>query len=126
LLDHDDQGEAAKVKLTRELLVDEQLIIQPRNASTIEDLFSPEDFRDLIRSLDPSLTVEAGELPSKAIRRQKIDKALLARKYAERVSAGQMALTKKSRDAIESLLEDITKAWSRLGRGITKKNISQH
>lgn len=112
LLDRDGDGNAAREKLIHELLVDAEAVIQPKGASTIEDLFSHEDFKELIKSLDPDLTIETSENPSKAIRRQKIDKALLARKYAERVFAGQKNLTRKSSENIENLLKQIEESWA--------------
>jgi len=93
--------------LQKELLVPEARIVQPKDALGIEDIFSAEDFRSLLGTLDASLTLNAGESPSAAVKRQHIDKVLLARAYAERVGRGETALTKKTQDRIERLLDDI-------------------
>jgi predicted ATP-dependent endonuclease of OLD family len=111
ILDRDGDGNAAREKLVRELLIDDKVIVQPKNALTIEDLFSHEGFKDLLKALDPAFTIETSETPAKAIRRQRIDKALLARKYAERVSGGLEGLTRKSSDGIQGFLEEVAQAW---------------
>ncbi len=112
LLDRDGHGNAAREKLQKELLIHEKAIVQPKNASSIEDLFSHEDFKELAKALDPAFTIEASETPSKAIKRQRIDKVLLARKYAERVSAGNRTLTKRTSDNVESLFAQIEEAYT--------------
>ncbi len=109
LLDNDDQGQSIQGKLERELTVPRSRIVHPKDAKTIEDLFSVEDFRALLSAMDPSLTLNAGEAPSAAIKRQNIDKVLLARTYSER--ADKMTLTKKSQESINRLLTELWSAW---------------
>jgi len=120
LLDHDANGKAAKGKLDKELAVPANKIIQPQNALGIEDLFSFEDFRAVLKSLDEKLTINSGETPSNAIKRQKVDKVLLAKKFAEDVSAGKTNLTARSKEAIEKLLDAIVKAWG-VAKAVTGK-----
>ena len=109
LLDNDDQGQNSGKKLERELSVPPSRIVQPKDAKTIEDLFSSENFHTLLSQMDKSLTLNAGERPRSAIGRQNIDKVLLARTYAEQ--AEKIDLTKKSEDAIKRLLNDLSNAW---------------
>ncbi len=71
---------------------------------------SPEDFRALFVSLDPTLTLDAHERPSAAIKRQSIDKVLLARTYAERVNRCETTLTNRTQNQVERLLETLAQA----------------
>jgi hypothetical protein len=111
LLDNDDQGHNSYKKLNYELSVPEARLVRPKDAKTIEDLFSHEDFRDLLAGVDASLTLNSGERPSAAIGRQNVDKVLLARSYSER--AETINLTKKSEDAIRRLLTELWDAWDK-------------
>jgi hypothetical protein len=111
LLDNDDQGRSTREKLLRDLLVPASRVVHPRDAKTIEDLFSAEDFRTLLAEIDDSLSLNAGEPPSSAIRRQNIDKVLLARRYSERSATRKRELTRKSQEGITRLLSDISQAW---------------
>jgi predicted ATP-dependent endonuclease of OLD family len=110
LVDNDEQGRSTSTKLQHDLLVPLSRIVSPKDARTIEDLFSPDDFRALLAAMSSSLTLDAGETPSSAIRRQKIDKVFLSREFSERSSRGSN-LTKKSQDSINRLLADLTNAW---------------
>ena len=94
-----------------ELSVREERIVRPKEAKTIEDSFSHDDFRELLTNIDPSLTMAPGECPSQAIARQNVDKVLLARSYSEQ--ADKIALTKKSEEAIKRLLADLLDAWDK-------------
>ena len=111
LLDHDDQGENVRRKLINDLSVPAARIVQPKDAGAIEDLFSADNFQTLLAQMDKSLTLLAGERPSAAIRRQNVDKVLLARSYSER--AETFGLTKKSEEAIKRLLTDLWEAWEK-------------
>jgi predicted ATP-dependent endonuclease of OLD family len=111
LLDNDDQGRPIREKLVRDLLISPSRIVHPKDAKTIEDLFSVEDFRSLLGEMDSTLTLNQGESPSSAIKRQNIDKVLLARTYSERAVQGKLRLTKKSQEAISRTLTDIWDAW---------------
>jgi hypothetical protein len=111
LLDNDDQGKATRDKLIRDLMVSPSRIVHPRDAKTIEDIFSVEDFRSLLGEMDGVFTLNQGESPSSAIKRQGIDKVLLARTYSERAAQGKAHLTKKSQEAIARTLTDIWDAW---------------
>jgi hypothetical protein len=109
LLDNDDQGHNIRQKLVHDLSVDPSRIVGPKDAKTIEDLFSMEDFRNLLGVMYSGLTLNTGESPSAAVKRQNMDKILLARTYAER--AEKTDLTKKSKDAIGRLLNELWAAW---------------
>jgi hypothetical protein len=109
LLDRDRNADAAKTTLQRDLLIDPSQIVQPNGATAIEDIFSAEDFRRLLQTLDPALTLESDERPSRAIERQKIDKVLLARRFAE-LDTPDATYTGKTRTSIERLLKDILNA----------------
>lgn len=113
LLDNDEQGKAIREKLMRELSIAPARIVHPRDAKNIEDLLSHEDFRALLGKMDEALTLQPGEAPSSAIRRQGIDKVLLARTYSENVASGKWTLTRKSQDAIARLLTNIGDAWGK-------------
>jgi predicted ATP-dependent endonuclease of OLD family len=109
LLDNDDQGQASRKRLENDLSVAPKHIVQPKNAKTIEDALSPENFDSLLSHLDKALTLNAGERPSAAIARLNIDKVLLARTYSEQ--ATKIARTKKSEDSVRRLLGEIWEAW---------------
>lgn len=113
LLDNDDQGKSTRDKLTTDLLVPPARIVRPVGAKNIEDHFSTEDFRTLLQTLDQSLTLNVGEAPSAAIKRQSVDKVLLARTFSEQVAKNKVVLTKKSQDTIDALLTNIVDAWDR-------------
>jgi hypothetical protein len=83
MLDRDAEGEKTAKIFERELLVPPLRIIQPSSATTIEDLFDKEEFRVLLTMLDATFTLESNETPSKAIKRQKVDKVFLAQKFCE-------------------------------------------
>lgn len=106
LVDRDNEGEKTKAHLDKHLGVPPDQVVQPKDAITIEDLFSTEDFRKLLAALDASLSIETGERPSAAIERQKIDKVLLARKFSELHTSG-LTLTAKTKTAVQRLLGDI-------------------
>ncbi len=110
LLDRDGEGNKTRDLFTRELLVSEDRIVQPRDAIAIEDLFSPGDFRTLLAALDPTLTLNTNESPSASINRQNINKVLLARTYADRVIPGEAVLTQTTQRRIERLLDNLIKA----------------
>jgi len=110
-LDNDEQGRSIRDKLIRELLIPPGRIVHPKDAKAIEDLMSPEDFRSLLGALDSSLTLAPAEAPTAAIKRQGVDKVLLARTFSERAASAKITLTKKSHEAINRLLSDILEAW---------------
>jgi len=83
LLDRDDAGLKTAEKFANKLGLSSKRIIHPDNAVTIEDVFDAGEFTALLAKLDPSLNLKASETPSKGIRRQNVDKILLARKFAE-------------------------------------------
>jgi hypothetical protein len=109
LLDRDAEAAKTRDKLVKELLVPESRVVQPRDAMSIEDIFSADDFGVLLTSVDPTLTIQASETPSAAIKRQGIDKVLLARAYAQRVSDDGL-LTPATKQRIGRLLDDLTRA----------------
>lgn len=109
LLDRDGEGLKAAERVKSELLLPAQKVILPKDATVIEDLLSADDFRVLCKRCDPGLSLEQGERPGVAIKRLKLDKVLLARRYAEG-AGGSIASTKATRAAIERLLVDIRKA----------------
>ena len=110
-LDREANGNAARDKLVRELGVPENMVIQPDQALGIEDLFSEPDFGVLLASLDPALTIQANEKPTAAMKRQRVDKVLLARKFAENQSAGKVNATPATRDRVVALLNRILQAF---------------
>jgi hypothetical protein len=83
-LDREGNGNAARDKLIRELGIPENRVIQPDQALGVEDLFTEADFGSLLASLDPSLKINNGETPTKAVKRQRVDKVLLAREVLGR------------------------------------------
>ena len=104
LLDRDEEGKKANAKLARDYAILPDRVVHPQDAITIEDVFSPDDFRQLLAAADDDFTLDTGERPSESIKRQGIDKVLLARIFAERVGAGNTQLTQKTRNAAEKLL----------------------
>jgi hypothetical protein len=111
LLDNDDQGQNVRKKLEHELSIPPTRIVQPKDSKTIEDLLFPENFQVLLGEMDKALTLGSGERPSAAIKRQNIDKVLLARTYSER--AEKIVLTKKSKEGIKRLLSEIWASWDK-------------
>jgi hypothetical protein len=111
LLDRDPNGNAARDKLIHELGVPGERTTQPEQAVGIEDLFSEQDFRLLLTSLDPALTINQGERPTSAIKRQRIDKVLLARRFSEEQSRGAVNLNNQTRDRVGALLTHISQAF---------------
>jgi predicted ATP-dependent endonuclease of OLD family len=110
LLDRDAIGNAAREKLEDELGVASDQILQPKQAAGIEDLLSPEDFKDLIKALDPSLKAEANESPTKAIKRLGLNKVLLARRYSELAFSESIKPTEKTKSNVSKLFEEIGSA----------------
>lgn len=110
LLDRDKEGTKTKEKFIRELALPVERVVQPRDATAIEDLIAIDDFRTLLGFLDTSLTITDDELPSAAIKRQKVDKILLARTFAEKVDTCEMQLSATSQDAITRLLNALLTA----------------
>jgi predicted ATP-dependent endonuclease of OLD family len=110
LLDRDEKGQEIRARLMRELGIGSESIVQPHDATTIEDIISADDFRGLLAHLDPALTLNAGERPSVAVKRQRIDKVLLARKFSELQAAGVLQLTQKTTDAVNRLLKELRTA----------------
>lgn len=108
LLDRDDAGRKAASKFERDFGLPPARIVHPHGAVTIEDVFEISEFRLLLSKLDPTLEMEPGETPSKAVKRLKVDKVLLARRFSEETSAfpqsaGSFA---KLLEAIRKSLED--------------------
>jgi predicted ATP-dependent endonuclease of OLD family len=88
LLDHDEQGNAAAQKLKQELLIDSWRIIQPENAKGIEDLFSNSDFLKLAKLAGIDSKGKTAASATQLIKALgTLDKALLARTFAEAVAA---------------------------------------
>jgi predicted ATP-dependent endonuclease of OLD family len=113
LLDRDNAGDAAKEELMKEMDISPKVIVQPHDATCIEDLFSPQDFRLLLSKFDDRYKLDTGMSPSKAIKRQSIDKVLLARKFAELIADGTIrpdSLTQKTKDSAASLLQALEAA----------------
>jgi hypothetical protein len=106
LLDRDDKGLKVAKKFERALGVNPIRIIHPDNAAVIEDVFDPDEFLTLLTRLDSSLNVKPNETPSKAIKRQDVDKILLARKFAESPSSYPKSAANFSR-----LLQTIEKSF---------------
>ena len=107
LLDRDQQGEATKDKMIRELLINEEDIIQPRDACAIEDIFTREDFKKLLNDYDESLHPKENERPSSTVKRLGIDKAVLARTFSEKYQANKLELSDETNIRIKTLLETI-------------------
>jgi predicted ATP-dependent endonuclease of OLD family len=103
LLDRDDLGNAARQKLIKELGLSEELVVQPDHAAGIEDLFSAEDFKNVIKHYDQQLTIQPGETPTRFIKRVGVDKVLLARKYSELSRTEGHNLTAKTKEMILKL-----------------------
>jgi hypothetical protein len=113
LLDRDKSGQEAGQRLQKYFAVPETRILFPRSAVTTEDILSDENFRTLIAALDPSFNLLQDERPSGAIRRQKIDKVLLARKFSELTSTGTFVCDKKTEANAKRLLSDILRSFSK-------------
>lgn len=116
LLDRDEEGNKVKAKLQKDFAIENDRIAQPGDSLAIEDMFSAEDFRRLLESCDPTFTLDSGERPSAAIKRQAIDKVLLARVFAESANVHGDVYTKKTRDAFDRLFNLIETAC---GVGVT-------
>jgi hypothetical protein len=110
LLDRDEEGLKTRDRFSREFLIPEARLVLPKDATTIEDLFSHEDLRGLLAALDGNLTLEPNESASAALKRRAVDKVLLAGTYAERTARDDVALTKKTQQRIEKLFADLNVA----------------
>jgi hypothetical protein len=111
LLDREPIGDAARKKLEEELGVTENHILQPKDASGVEDLLSYEDFKNLLKALDPNLKAEPHEAPTKTVKKLKINKVLLARRYAELAFSGQLSFTDKTKSNVTKLFDQMTATW---------------
>jgi hypothetical protein len=111
LLDRDDLGNAAREKLIKELGMQDDLIVQPDHAAGIEDLFSIDDFKSLLKHYGSELTLQPAESPTKFIKRVGIDKVLLARKYSEVSRAESHELTAKTRESILKLFAKLKRPF---------------
>lgn len=111
VLDRDDEGSKAKDRLLKDYLVHESKIVQPNAAKTIEDLFEVEDFKKLVLALDSTYDVSIGDRPSTIIKRQRIDKVLLARTFSERISNKSFALGSATKKNVLRFLDEIKAAF---------------
>lgn len=111
LLDRDDLGNAARDKLIKELGLDERRIVQPDHAAGIEDLFSPDDFKSLLKQYDEQLVPQSGESPTKFIKRAGVDKILLARRYSELSGQDGRELTAKTKESVSKLISKLKGAF---------------
>lgn len=112
-LDRDSAGDAAAEKLRKEMNINPEAIVQPQSAAGIEDIFSQQDFRNLITYFDSAIKVELTQRPCVTIKKMGIDKVLLSRKFAELVSDGfisNQSLTDKTIEAIHSLFSSLDAA----------------
>lgn len=105
LLDRDAAGLKTAQKFERELGLPPAKIVHPSNAVAIEDVFDAVEFAAMLSRLDSSLAMEPNETPSKAMKRQNIDKILLARKFAENPK-----LYPKSSQSFSRLLQAVEQA----------------
>jgi predicted ATP-dependent endonuclease of OLD family len=113
LIDRDDAGDNVRKDLTDLMNISPKVIVSYKDALTIEDLFSAEDFRMLITKFDPRYKLAVNEAPSTLIKREKVDKVLLARKFAELIQTEDIkpdGLTQKTKDAARQLLESLETA----------------
>jgi hypothetical protein len=125
LLDHDTNGTAAKEKLISELGVDKRLILQPKNAAGIEDLFSSADFQTLLKQMDDSFSIKLDEKPTAAIKRLKLDKILVGRTFADLVGAGKIGLDAETLGRIDRLFAAIAAAWKEPTKATEAKAVSR-
>lgn len=115
LLDRDSNGKQAAKKLVEYMGIGQECIVHPNDAAGIEDIFSPEDFRLLLKAYDERYTLEAKERPTSAIKRQKPNKVLLATRYAELVSKGEVCAettSETTKENIRALFAGLEKAIS--------------
>jgi hypothetical protein len=113
LVDHDDAGKELTATLVNQMNISPKVIISPKDALTIEDLISAEDFKFLLSRFDPRYSLRAGESPSSLIKRERLDKVLLSRRFAELVQTEEIkaeGLTQKTRDGVRLLLESLDNA----------------
>jgi predicted ATPase len=109
-LDHDEEGNAIKKKLVEEMGIPTERVLQPPNACSVEDLFSPNDFNHLLKELGPQYKLNAGEKPSKAINRMGLQKPLVARTFAALARSGTLNPTQTTVEAVKGYLEKIEEA----------------
>ncbi len=110
LVDHDDAGNDVRKGLTDQMNISPKVIVSYKDILAVEDLFSSEDFRGLLAKFDPRFKLAPNEAPTTLIKREKIDKVLLARKFAELVQTEDIkaeGLTQKTRDAVQHLLDSL-------------------
>ncbi|MGI4827975.1 MAG: ATP-dependent nuclease [Janthinobacterium lividum] len=114
LLDRDDAGNSAADKLRREMNINAHSIVQPQDALGIEDIFQLEDFKNLLSAYGASPKIEGTAKPTGVVKRAKLDKVLLARKFSELVSTGAVRrenLKTETVSAAKSLLDSLLEAF---------------
>ncbi len=89
LLDRDEAGNAAMEKLSKEMDINRAVIIQPHDAAGIEDVFALKDLVDLVKAYGMTLKTDANARSTAVIKKNKVDKVLLARKFSELVGTVQ-------------------------------------
>jgi len=94
LLDKDKEGEQTKRNLINKHYLDndEVIFVGESNPTCIEDLFSSEDFINYIL-LDSDLDISSN---TEYIKKQKLDKVLLSKKFNESIQIGNQHLTLSS------------------------------
>ena len=112
VLDRDREGKAAAKDLTEKLTVSEAQVIYvaDRDGSSIEDVFSVDDFNSQVHDLTKRVTDSKN---SQALRDAKADKVVVAKEFFAKVNADPSAiqLGAESREAIRRLLAAIAAAF---------------
>lgn len=115
VLDNDKEGMDVKKTLSDKLMIEHEKIIfvSEKNGHSMEDLFSHDDFNDFVvadvKNDDKSL------LNSKFVKRKKLDKVLLAKKFLESVENNdgmKDKLSPETINAFEKLLTDISNGFT--------------
>jgi len=110
VLDNDKKGEQIAKELSKDFIgTDIKIIFVSKNkGEEIEDLFERADFIKYVLNEKPS-EVSTGKKNSQLIRQRdkNYDKALLSKLFFEKVKAGHISLSSRTRERFKKLLEEI-------------------
>lgn len=113
LIDRDSTGDEIARKLQHDMDIAPKKIVRINNGAAIEDLFSANDFKALIKECGEGLQMLSTETPLKTIKRLNLDKVLIAKRFSELVSAGELTsanFTGKTMENVKALFAELYSA----------------
>ena len=107
VMDRDEISNEEYRRLTEELDVPAERILQIEGGKAIEDLFTEKDFKKLVL-LDEARTIPAGTHKSDFIRNEKV---LLSRQFCDKHKDGTLALEQGTKDKFKAIFDFIRAAY---------------